>query len=396
MTGALLVERGLVTPAQLAEALEHQRANGGDLEDVLQYLHGVTPEQIATVVGEYRRREISVDVGSLLIAAGAVAEGALEEARRRSADSGQPLGPILVEMGAITRLELASALAEQWSDTPAQILPPPGAAEREPGASAEDVQDLRFAMRALEASVRAEREHEVGEDALEEIQRREDVLAARVAALEIAIEQPIEVDPVLAEELHATAERLSAVQTSLGELARAEDVAALAAALRELDEVRATVAMLGERQAQLAPAEALQIALDDLARLSERVDGVVAAVDEVVERTDLAALREAVDALAARPAGDPELAQRVDELVCELGSLSVLAEASSGADGLQEAIAELAQRVDAAADVAAAAGVELDELRPLVDRVESARVDAERAARELDDLRRVVEELAQL
>ncbi len=367
VTGALLVERGLVTPAQLAEALEHQRANGGELDDVLLYLFAIEPDQVAEVVGAYRRHEISVDVGSLLIAAGAVDEEKLDEARRRSAETGQPLGPILVEMGAISRLELASALADQWSDSPAQILPPPGVAERiETGATAEDVEDLRFAMRALEDSVRAERVAEAGDDALEQIQRREDALAARVAALEIAIEQPIEVDPDLVQEIHATTQRLAALHGSLEHVARAEDVAALAGALGDLEALRLAVEALDARTSDLPASDALARALEDVAALGRRVDDAAASADELARRAELDALRDAVEELAARPPGDPELADRLAELGRSVEALAVLAEASSGADGLQEALAGLAERIDAATDAAARAHDDLATLAATV------------------------------
>jgi DNA repair exonuclease SbcCD ATPase subunit len=373
VTGALLVERGLVTPAQLAEALEHQRANGGELEDVLQYLFTIHPDQVAEVVAAYRRHEISVDVGSLLIAAGAVDVEKLDEARRRSTETGQPLGPILVEMGAISRLELASALADQWSDSPAQILPPPGVAERvETGATAEDVEDLRFAMRALEDSVRAERIADAGDDALEQIQRREDALAARVAALEIAIDQPIEVDPDLVQEIHATTQRLATLQGALEHVARAEDVAALAGALGDLEALRLAVEALDARTAHLPEPDVLARALADVGALTSRVDEAAASGAELATRAELDALRGAVEALGARPPGDPELVDRVAELSRSVEALAVLAEASSGPDGLQEALAGLGERIEAATDVAARAHDDLSALAATVVELGSA------------------------
>jgi DNA repair exonuclease SbcCD ATPase subunit len=367
VTGALLVERGLVTPAQLAEALEHQRANGGELDDVLQYLFAIQPGVVAEVVGAYRRHEISVDIGSLLIAAGAVDEERLGEARRHSLETGQPLGPILVEMGAISRLELASALADQWSDSPAQILPPPGVADRfEVGGSAGDMEDLRFAMRALEDSVRAERFAEAGDDALEQIQRREDALAARVAALEIAIEQPVEIDSELAHEIHETAQRLAALQTSLEAVARVEDVAALAGALGDLEELRVALERLEGRTADLPEADALARVLEDVVALAERLDGVVASVDDVARRAELEALQETLETLAARPQGDPDLADRVAELAQSVEALAVVADAATGAEGLREAIAGLGARIDAATAAAARAEDDLATLHATV------------------------------
>ena len=55
-------------------------------------------------------------IGDILLERGFVTSEKLEEAVKRQEHSGKPLGQILVEEGAISRLELASALAEQWSD----------------------------------------------------------------------------------------------------------------------------------------------------------------------------------------------------------------------------------------------------------------------------------------
>ena len=65
-------------------------------------------------------------VGDILLARGYISEEQLEHAIGSQQQSGKPLGQVLVEAGAITRLELASALAEQWSDTATWLGPPQG------------------------------------------------------------------------------------------------------------------------------------------------------------------------------------------------------------------------------------------------------------------------------
>src|SRR5262245_17128138 len=62
------------------------------------------------------------NIGDILLAHGYVDEEQLERALERAKVTGQPLGQLLVEDGTISRLELATALAEQWSDSP--MLPP--------------------------------------------------------------------------------------------------------------------------------------------------------------------------------------------------------------------------------------------------------------------------------
>ena len=69
-------------------------------------------------------------IDDILLELGFASEESLAKARIEHEKTGQPLGTILVEQGAITRLELASALAEQWSDQSASIklLPIPSPA----------------------------------------------------------------------------------------------------------------------------------------------------------------------------------------------------------------------------------------------------------------------------
>jgi hypothetical protein len=93
-------------------------------------------------------------------------------------------------------------------------------------------------MAALEASVRAAR-HSDGETlALDEVLRREDALVARLAALEHAIEQPVEADPALVAEIRGIAEGLEALQSSLRHVATTEEVAALGEAAGDLEALR--------------------------------------------------------------------------------------------------------------------------------------------------------------
>ena len=57
-------------------------------------------------------------IGDVLLSHGFVDAETLAGAAEEQERPGQPLGQILVERGAITRLELASALAEQWAEAP--------------------------------------------------------------------------------------------------------------------------------------------------------------------------------------------------------------------------------------------------------------------------------------
>ena len=246
--------------------------------------------------------------------------------------SGQPVGPILVEMGAISRLDLASALADQWSDSPAQILPPPGARERLhlPSMPGESVDDLRFAMAALEASVRASSEAGDESTAVEELLRRENALAERIASLEDAIDQPVEADPALVAEIRGIAEGLETLQTTLAR--RRVDRRRLGARGRRRGGHRPAQRTRGleARLDTAAPLDLVEEVRAEAAALAARVAGVEA-------RSRARGAHRAGRRARSRPPIDPGLGERLDELGRAVDALGVLAEATTGVDGLQEA-----------------------------------------------------------
>ncbi len=386
MAGTLLVERGLVTSAQLAEALEHQRTHGGALDEVVSKLFRL---KLADLRAAMSADVSAIDVAAILFATGIVDAEKLAEARERSRVTGQPVGPVLVEMGAVTRLELASALADQWSGSPAMILPSPNGRGDGQTSDRAEVDDLKFAMRALEASVRAARVTDGSEASLEEVVRRESELADRVAALELAMTQPVEVDAAFLGEFQATVRRTHEIEAALSGLAPAEALSSFAAAVDEARELQLSLGQLSARVDESASREALEGVMGEVAALASRVEGLTAG-EAPPSAAEIAALRETVDELAARPSGDPEgagsLAQRIEELAAalpeldvadELGALraqleelasrptpddtlparveelgrsvealTLLAEASSGAEGLHDALAGLSARLD--------------------------------------------------
>ncbi len=72
-------------------------------------------------------------IADILVAHGFVTEEDLAGALEVSDRTGQPLGQVLVAAGTITRLELASALAEQWSDPDSSITLLPRPSPQPPG-----------------------------------------------------------------------------------------------------------------------------------------------------------------------------------------------------------------------------------------------------------------------
>ncbi|MFN8224292.1 MAG: hypothetical protein U0R50_13720 [Gaiellales bacterium] len=427
MAGTLLVECGLVSSSQLAEALEHQRTHGGALDEVVSKLFGLP-------LGELRAAMESdasgIDVGAILYATNIIDEETLAEARQRSATTGQPVGPVLVEMGAVTRLELASALADQWSDSPAMILPAPNTKDKGKEDSSAEVDELKFAMRQLEASMRAARVTDGSEASLAELATREAELAARLEAVEAALSQPVEVDPAFLAEFQATVRRTHEIEAALAGLAPAEALAVFAGAAEEVRGLQGALSELGSRVEQGLTADALEPVIAQIADLAARVEGLangepaptleeVAAIRALAEevaarpladpssvetlaarieglatalpeldvRDELGGLRGQLEELAARPVvdegltarvdelaaqvvtlserptGDSALGDRVEELARSVDALSVLAEASSGAEGLQEALTGLAARIEETATGNAGTAEAIAELR---------------------------------
>ncbi len=380
-------------------------------------------------------------IGEILLEHGYVTEEDLAAAVKRQQETGFPLGQILVEAGAITRLELASALAVQWADVAPARAPLEEQTGRSRAARREDDEEeaaeaplfayappaaddawreeIRTAARAfaqrLDAVEQAldELRGEVGEqeevdvearfgELLGPLARHVDETARRVQAIEPAVEE-------LRAQTHATTVAIDAVREELARRAAAATTAIdqLTARLEEKPEgaevaelatLRSEVAHLRAEVTAFASTHAGDMAArDQLASLSARVDALA-------DPTALEELRHALDALGDRPAADPvlagrmqelaarveelaqrdesdpELTSRVDELSAIVGRLTAAmkeVQARPGDDSVLEArVDELARRVHVLADAseaAAASQTKLDalaaQLNDVVDRV---------------------------
>ncbi len=112
--GDLLVARGSVRPDQVDRAVATQaQGRAATLGEILIEQHKVSPEAVQEAVSLQARR--GVRIGEILVEAGVVTEQdvaqALEEQRRRR---GRRLGEILVSAGALSELALAKALAVKF------------------------------------------------------------------------------------------------------------------------------------------------------------------------------------------------------------------------------------------------------------------------------------------
>src|SRR5262249_60089831 len=77
-------------------------------------------------------------IGEIFVERGLVTDAQLEEALAEQKRSGTRLGEILVASGRLSRLELASALADQWA-TFQKLRPPAGASAEETPSNGDSV-----------------------------------------------------------------------------------------------------------------------------------------------------------------------------------------------------------------------------------------------------------------
>jgi type IV pilus assembly protein PilB len=110
--GELLLAEGLVTPAQLDEALRVQgaRPHYTPLGHILVSQGIVTRDQLMTILERHRR---SSRLGDLLIKSGDIDRTQLETALIERRQTGQPLGEVLVQRGYISEERLRLALCRQ-------------------------------------------------------------------------------------------------------------------------------------------------------------------------------------------------------------------------------------------------------------------------------------------
>jgi hypothetical protein len=129
LLGELLVERGLIVPADLEDALAEQRSTGRRLGEVLVSRGALTGAQLTRTLAEQYGIELSAvtvsaletaeppapwqPLGRLLVTRGAISQTALDEALATQRRSDRKLGEVLVTEHGVTMLDLAAALSEQ-------------------------------------------------------------------------------------------------------------------------------------------------------------------------------------------------------------------------------------------------------------------------------------------
>jgi hypothetical protein len=271
-------------------------------------------------------------IGEILLANGYVDQEHLDRAIERQQETGLPLGQILVEAGAITRLELASALAVQWSDMPIAVRP------EEDGRRAltsEDVAERKVIVAAaadpawqqeLDSSVRElDTRLERLESSLLELDARADLerVGQIVEQLEVRLASS---EARLAE---ATSRAVESVTPARLEERLGTLVAAVETALSRADEIEARVTTLAPRIDEVSG----EVGRTD-AELERRSAGFTEVVNALSARIDRAATAAQLDELSGalarlteRPVAEPPEPERVDELAQGVAELSARVEA---------------------------------------------------------------------
>jgi chromosome segregation ATPase len=381
-----------------------------------------------------RRVESAADAAE---AAKSSLSGAFESLSLRLAD---------VEARVHDRSDLTS-LQREVEELAARAGEPGGAAASETEELRAELQQLRDEM-ARRSAAASEADPALRER-VEALASRMEQIAADVGTLEKSSSGPKKRDiesavgPLVERlrELEADRQRIDEIQRALGEIesrpsvdsALAERLSHYGAGpdeLRELkerledverrstelsqrspeldDRIESLVARLHALEERRTPEELseLRATVDELAArpvgdpaLADQVEKISRRVAEASPREELAELRERLEELAARPVGDPALADRVEQLAAHLdGTVS-----AGDLDGLRSALHELSARVERPDERLAELRARLDEVadRPAGDPAMSYRLDElarrleERAsASELEELRARLEELA--
>ena len=344
--------------------------------------------QPATVSTGTDRRTIGV----ILRTHGYVTDAQLDDAADEQARTGKPLGQVLVEAGTITRLELASALAEPWSDSSEWMHTQDGAADSGATGEARGALGLAPPRHAPD----------------------DGVLAARLSAVESALQDVLRSEPTTEPLEHAVADlarRLTTWEPTLSELERRADTAVdadalesqlsdlsetIETALRRTDATAGALADLGAKIEDLhntigdARDDAERVSATtsaELAQLSAAIEAAkhVAPTEPGVGASEIAALHDRLAELAQRPTGDPELRSRVDDLI---GLIDAVAARPVGDPDLADRVDRMSQLVSVLTRDS-----RVDDLKVLVTELASRPVEIPELTNRLDDLSRRVDAL---
>jgi chromosome segregation ATPase len=330
-------------------------------------------------------------VGDILLARGYISQAQLEHAVATQHQTGKPLGQVLVEAGAITRLELASALAEQWSDTATWLGPPDERESRGRGGAPTfddgEARDIGFYQRLQEAVVELARRVATFEPVLAELRLRvEQVATAGGAGSDGRVDEAEHGIATLTERLDQLTAGLDRAFTRVeeGSGVMAGDIEALAGRLDVLtgdgriDALEQTLAEVASRPVgdpalaanlqdvvsrleEVAAESATRADASALIDVRARVESLASRIEEQADTSALDALRATLDEMAARPQPDPGLADRLDELAARVDALAQ----PRDLEAIREMVTALEQRPVFDPDVVA----RIDDLATRVDKL---------------------------
>ena len=356
--------------------------------------------------------QIRRPLGEIFVELGFISSDQLDAALDTQRETGARIGEILVEQGSLTRLDLASALAEQWSALqklrpPAPVAEPTALAERQPATSTapaepEPSADDRAVVTALDERLRvveraaaatpvaggssARHVRPASGDQSRRRAARDDAASPGAAELEVGARAPSTRGSRRSRTRRSPTE-LAAVRQELDELksrpVTEEGVADLRAAIErlegrpdqtdEISRLSAEIAGLASRLDGLAAVGELTNKLDAVAGQAEVAQTGIAGLSRRVD--DLAGLEKRLDELAARLPGDDvieELRRALTDLATQAGNDD---RSDQGAD-----IASLVARLDqVTARVEDVATTRAPDLTPRIDDL-SARIDEVAAA----------------
>lgn len=381
LIGVILVEKGLITGEQLEDALRLQQETGERLGEIVVAAFGVSRLELASVLAEQwaalespgggvvaapeRAMQPAVPlmpadvpirrpIGEIFVELGFITSDQLDAALVVQRETGSRIGEILVEQGSLSRLDLASALAEQWSVLQ-KLRPPEPAADPQPWQNGVPVpQPVASVWSADERAAVAALEERLGavERAAGAARWQEDLrlVTADVRSAMDSLEErlgaatPGATAAELATAVAAVNERIEALE---GSSASAE----LAALRGELEELRSR-----------------PVTVDGLADLRDAVERLEGRPDLAGE---LAELRRALTELSARTEADARAEEafraRIEEVAATVPRPDELAELRSRLDELS-ARAEIGDRPDHAGEIAALA-LRLEQLAARVEDV---------------------------
>ena len=397
LIGAIFLERGLVTEEQLQAALALQVETKEHLGEILVQHFGVSRIELASVLAEQwaeleranagttppevEKRSLQVvpdesaptqdasgdaelsedaeqrrPLGEIFVERGLVTDDELDHALQIQKEGGEKLGEILVAQGSITRLQLASALAEQWTalrkirppSSPEDLVAPaPTTGTAREVVASPDVDRLHEAVSALEQRLRAAESAAAREPWREEIAAASESMLGTLAELQTRLEAT------------ATRDELAPVEelrTRVHELANRLEENATSERLQDADLTRRVE----------SAAEAAEAAKSSLGGAFESLSLRLADVESRVhDRTELTALQQEVGALADR-IGDLGAQDRDSENAALRDEVKRLADEVNRLGGASGELGpELVARVDALT-------VRIDDIVPALRAVEDA------------------------